>query len=431
SNGCLRIVNQNGGSKLPPNDASGWSGEETLDVQAVHSVCQQCKIVLLEATNPSTANFDVAEDEAVKLGATEISNSWGAPESSVSASARAAFNHPGVVITASSGDDGYDSFDTFQEVNEPNAPAAYNTVVAVGGTSLYLGQTASRQSEAVWNDNGTQDVWEQELASSQGASGGGCSTLQPAPGWQKSLSVWPRTGCDAHRLVADISADADWLTGLDIYDTDSCGYYCLTPGWNTIGGTSLSSPLIAAMFALAGGSHGVAYPALTLYGHLGSASLYDVTSGGNGFCDGEGAAACGDPNSQGQLLDCDYGLSAAHPAVGDRACDALPGYDGASGVGTPSGLGAFEPMGPSGTVSAPPHLSRGVAATWTVSGRDPFPGGRVVSFTWNWGDGTAATVTSDGTARHLYAAAGSFKIVVTERDNYGQTGSITYIVSVR
>jgi hypothetical protein len=62
-------------------------------------------------------------------------------------------------------------------------------------------------------------------------------------------------------------------------------------------GQLLSSPIIAAMFGLAGGSDGVADPALTLYGHLGSSSLYDVTSGGNGWCDGEGAAACGDPNT--------------------------------------------------------------------------------------------------------------------------------------
>ena len=81
--------------------------------------------------------------------------------------------------------------------------------------------------------------------------------------------------CGTHRLVADVSADADYLTGFDIYDTFNCGSACSppVPGWLTIGGTSLSSPLIAAMYGLAGGSHGVAYPALTLYGHLGSTAL--------------------------------------------------------------------------------------------------------------------------------------------------------------
>ena len=69
--------------------------------------------------------------------------------------------------------------------------------------------------------------------------------------------------------------DADYLTGIDTYDTTGGG------GWSTIGGTSFSSPTIAAMFALAGGGHGITYPAVTLYGHNGGSSLYDVTVGGN------------------------------------------------------------------------------------------------------------------------------------------------------
>ena len=56
----------------------------------------------------------------------------------------------------------------------------------------------------------------------------------------------------------------------------------------TVGGTSLSSPIIAGLYGLAGGSGGVSYPAATLYSHVGQASsLYDVTEGGNGYCDGE------------------------------------------------------------------------------------------------------------------------------------------------
>ena len=105
----------------------------------------------------------------------------------------------------------------------------------------------------------------------------------------------------------------------------------------------MASPIIASMFAVAGGAHGVVYPAETLYSHLGtSADLYDVTSGGNGFCDGAGAAECGDWNLKGAGdLDCDF-TAAGVLNVGDRACDALPGYDGPTGVGTPKGLGAFK-----------------------------------------------------------------------------------------
>ena len=433
SNGCFTELNQRGGSTLPANDKSGWSGEETLDVETVHSVCQKCKIILFEATNPSFRNMDAAVNEAAKLGATEISNSYGGPENKSTAAQEAAFNHPGIVITVASGDDGYYDFDRFANVNQPSAPASFNTVVAVGGTSLYLGQTAARQSEAVWNDNGTKDVWQQSLGASQGATGGGCSRRIPAKGWQTSLSVWASTGCGTHRLVADIAVDADYLTGFDVYDTYNCGSACApAPGWFTVGGTSLSSPIVAAMFGLAGGAQGVAYPALTLYGHLGSSSLYDVTSGGNGYCDGEGAASCGDPNTpRNGILDCDYPATGSRPSAGDRACDALAGYDGPAGVGTPNGLGAFAKTGPAATISGPSSVTSGTDHQWTATTSDPFPGGVVTSYTWNWGDGSTPAVTTTGSASHDYATgSASDTITLTVEDDYGQTGTANYAVKV-
>ena len=109
------------------------------------------------------------------------------------------------------------------------------------------------------------------------------------------------------RLAADIAALADPYTGYDIYDTYG------STGWQTSGGTSLASPLTGAMWALAGGSGGVAYPSLSLYGHFKSDAthpLYDVTAGGNGLCDGTPAGACASgfgaaPNTLGLgTLDC-------------------------------------------------------------------------------------------------------------------------------
>jgi hypothetical protein len=430
SNGCLRVVNQRGGSALPADDTSGWSGEETLDVETVHSVCQNCKIILLEADVPSIADFDTAVNEAVKLKATEISNSYGAPEGRPSRAQEAAFNHPGVVITVSSGDDGYYNYDN-GSADQPNAPASFNTVVAVGGTSLYLGQTAVRQSESVWNDNGVREAYEDALGP-LGASGGGCSTIIAARGWQTGLSMWPSTECGTHRLVADIAVDANYLTGLDIYDSYVCGSACPGPGWLTVGGTSLSSPVVAAMFGLAGGAHGVAYPALTLYGHLGSSSFYDVTTGGNGFCDGEGASECGDPNSPGSVLDCDYPATGTTPSLGVRACDALPGYDGPTGVGTPNGLRGFAKTGPDASISGPASVASGTAGRWTAKASDPFPGGHITSYAWNWGDGSAVTVTPTASASHEYKAGNVTRtITLTVSDNYGQARTITYSVRVR
>ena len=109
-------------------------------------------------------------------------------------------------------------------------------------------------------------------------------------------SSWAGTACGTKRLDNDVSAVGDPYTGFDIYDS----YVfepSFTPGWLTVGGTSLSSPLVSGLYALAGGSHGVAYPASTLYARSAVASsFYDVAKGGNGYCDGEAAAACGEPS---------------------------------------------------------------------------------------------------------------------------------------
>jgi hypothetical protein len=336
ANGCFKRVNQSGATTpLPPKDKVGWSLEMTLDVETVHSVCQSCKILLVEANSESLADLAASVDEAVALGADEVSNSYGVPETEMGASEQAAYDHPGVVITASAGDSGYLDWDyvaeAFAAPGMPDAPASLPSVVAVGGTSLKLKASGERKSESVWNDSGLPSGKHFKQFS---ASGGGCSTLFTAPAWQQEAPGWASAACGSKRLDNDIAAVADPYTGFDIYDSYvyEPGF---PPGWLTIGGTSLSSPLVAALYGLAGGSHGVSYPAATLYAHLGEASaLYDVSSGGNGYCDGEQPAPCGEPAVNEELGDVD--------CQGTSACDAVAGFDGPSGVGAPSGLGAFD-----------------------------------------------------------------------------------------
>jgi subtilase family serine protease len=429
---CLRVVDQTGGSALPADDTDGWSLEATLDVEAAHSVCQGCQILLVEANSPTNADIAAAENEAVALHATEVSNSFGDFESTSDPTFQAAFNHPGTVITAAAGDDGYYSFDQLAAVNQPVIPASYSTVVAVGGTSLYLGQNATRQSETVWNTNGVQDFFQQNFPGLPlGAGGGGCSTRFAAPRWQTHLSVWPSTGCGTMRLSADVSSVGDSVTGFDIYDSYDCGATCgdAAPEWVTVGGTSLAAPIISAVFALAGGAHGVPYPALTLYGHPGRA--YDVSVGGNGWCGGPGAAGCTEPNTQGYgVVDCAYNADGTL-SVGNRACDALAGYDGPTGVGTPNGITAFTRTGPTARISGPTSVTHARSATWTATTTDPFPGGAVTSYTWNWGDGTKPTVTTTASASHIYAAAAASRtITLTVKDNYTMTGTTTRAVAV-
>ncbi|HEY1708540.1 MAG TPA: S53 family peptidase [Rhizomicrobium sp.] len=340
---CLTVVNQSGVSgvnHLPPNDTTGWSLEESLDVETVHSVCPNCKIILVETNSNSYVNLAQGEQTAIALGATVVSNSFGGPESGATDSTvQSAFNQPGKVIVASTGDDGFYDYDFLAGTNEPNFPASSSTVVSVGGTTLLLGQTGLRQNETVWNDNGIQDYFEQITGDRLGAGGGGCSLIFTAQPWQTSVPGWSQTGCGTMRLSADVAAVGDYLTGFDVYDTYACASGCLSPGWHTIGGTSLAAPLIASLYALAGGAQGVDYPASILYTNRKSA--YDVTMGGDGWCDGKGAAACGNPNSIGYgIVDCDY-TSAGAVNVGNGACSAREGYDGPTGVGTPSGLSMF------------------------------------------------------------------------------------------
>jgi hypothetical protein len=152
-------------------------------------------------------------------------------------------------------------------------------------------------------------------------------------------------------LGNDVAAVGDPYTGFDIYTS-----YEYAPaasvGWETVGGTSLSSPLVAAMYGLAGGAHSASYPASTLYAHLGEPSLYDVTVGGDGYCDGVAPGPCGEPEVNELLGDVD--------CLGTTACDAAAGFDGPSGVGAPNGLGAFG-------APPPPTVVTGKATSVTPS----------------------------------------------------------------
>ena len=338
-NGCFKQVNQRGEagnlpvaiSNLEKTEADGWAGETSLDIEIAHAVCQSCKIVLLQTNSASFSDLEEAEKTAAGLGATEISNSWGAPEQGETPAAddASAFNQPGIVITAAAGDDGYLDWDT-QESSErgfADYPASSPHVVAVGGTRLSLGTGDKWVGETVWNGDG--------------AGGGGCSVELTAEPWQQNTSDWSSVGCGTHRAVADVSADADPYTGVATYDSTPEGPGEGAPGWIPVGGTSLASPLVASVFALAGGAGVVKYPAKTLYENEIKlpGSLHDVASGSNG--------ECSKPFEQGTgISGCTELQEAADCSVKPAICRAVAGYDGPSGVGTPDGIAAFQPSVP-------------------------------------------------------------------------------------
>jgi Subtilase family len=347
-------------------EAAGWSLETSLDIEMAHATCQNCRIVLVEADSTSDADLETAEDTAAKLvssggvGATEISNSWGGEGPARDSSA---FKHPGVVITAAAGDSGYLNWTEAEEARALRTsyysgaeyPASSPHVVAVGGTSLTLSRAGAWQSETAWNDD--HSLEEENV----GAGGSGCSLYFQAPEWQRTLPNWSAVGCESRRAVTDVSADGDPYTGVAVYDSEGyCEYsyeretkVVRTP-WCTIGGTSVGTPLIAAMYALAGGSHRVEYPARTLYEHLETNLLHTVT-GSNGECDGDYSSGCTgsmNPESARFPFDCGQGVlicNAAPDCAGDF-------YAGPTGVGSPNGIAAFDPAVTAAKIaSACPH----------------------------------------------------------------------------
>jgi len=267
ANGCFRKINQNGGTTYPRGN-TGWAEEISLDLDMVSAICPKCHILLVEANSNRFTDLATAVDQAAKQGANEISNSYGGSEYSNEVNDQSHYNHPGIAITASSGDNGYGV----------QFPAASRYVTAVGGTTLTRASNTRGWRETAWS-----------------GAGSGCSAYISKPSWQTD------SGC-SKRTVADVSADANPNTGVSVYDT----YH--EPGWLVFGGTSVASPIIASVYALAGNASSVKYGSYP-YSH--KSSLFDVTSGSNGSCGGS------------------------------YLCTAKSGYDGPTGLGTPNGSGGF------------------------------------------------------------------------------------------
>jgi subtilase family serine protease len=163
----------------------------------------------------------------------------------------------------------------------PGAPAVFSSVIAVGGTSLTRATNSRGWTETAWD-----------------FAGSGCSAWVDKPSWQHDPN------CPG-RMIADVAAVADPNTGVAVYDAHD------GLGWIVVGGTSVSSPFLAGVIGLAG-NPGRYADASYFYQH--ASQLNDVTSGNNGV-----------------FRDCG----------GDYQCNAVVGYDGPTGNGTPHGITAF------------------------------------------------------------------------------------------
>ena len=292
ANGCFEKVNQLGETepKAWPASSQKWAPEISLDIEMVSAICPQCKILLVEANNAEKVNLLTAEEEAVKLKATEVSNSWGGPEEPSETEDDKDFNH-GIPITVSAGDSGYGA----------QYPAASPDVISVGGTALVKSSGTRGWSEETWFGTGS-----------------GCSADETTkPSWQPS-----EPGC-SHRIDNDVSAVASPWTPVSVYDS----YF--EPGWLLLGGTSVSSPIVAGVEALSSSTFRSEGPQAFYKAQQGS--LFDVAAGNDGTC--------------------------TPPSEDEYLCAAGLGYDGPTGNGTPD----FNLNGASSVVTGP-------ATSFEVSG---------------------------------------------------------------
>jgi len=329
-------------------DASGWYGEETLDVEAVHAVAPDANIVYVAG---ASCNDDDLLDALTTIVdhhlASIVSNSWGDIEENETPDVAAAYDQvfmtgavQGIGFYFSSGDagDNVASSGTKQVDTPGNSPWA----TSVGGTSLAVGKHDKYEFETGW---GTQrgalsadgKSWQTPVYTS--GAGGGTSKLYAQPFYQRGIvpnALSQANGGNAKmRVEPDIAAVADPNTGFLVGQTQTFLDGSVKYGEYRIGGTSLAAPVIAGIQALTqqarfGIPIGFANP--LIYSQYGTSAYHDVTDHPYGqqtlsevrvdFANGENA---------------DDGTITSLRVLGrDASLAATRGYDDVTGVGTPT-----------------------------------------------------------------------------------------------
>ena len=320
ADGCFGKVNGSGEEGNYPAGERGWEEEAALDLDMVSAACPQCHILLVETANESVEALSKANNTAAALGASEISNSWGEAERDCGEACKAYepdFEHVGVLITASAGDEGYDGLfaSSSKKPVSPEFPADLPEVVSVGGTALYKDTGVARGwREEVWDE---PEYTPNETPGEIGiGTGSGCSAYLkvPKPSWQAD------TGC-AYRTDDDVAAVAAAETPVSVR---------VNGAWELVGGTSVSAPLLAGIEA-----HASAYAR-----SLGPQSLYEDTAALNDITEG---------------FNYYPGKSPCAPI--EYLCNAASGYDGPTGLGTPAGVPVLHGGAPEVTVGVPGELT--------------------------------------------------------------------------
>jgi streptogramin lyase len=339
ANGCFRKLNQKGeeGNYPAPPEIfeRGWLLESALDLDMASAICPECKLVLVQANDALLANLGAAENTAAGIKPTVISNSWGANERPEDVEEDALYyNHPGIPMFFSSGDNGY--FGSLSSIDDhaPHVmhPASSPAVVAVGGTSLVKSKDKRSWHESAW-----------------AGAGSGCSRYEKKPVWQTDK------GC-VNRTVADVSAVSDPRTPVSVYASEFFQEGSKSPGWLLIGGTSAAAPMLAGVEARA--SEAERAKGAQLFWEQGAeGKLFDVVEGYNGPCYPQPAYLCS--------------------GKGD--------YDGPTGWGTP---GATRPGPPVAGTGEATQVTP-VKATLTGIVNPNRSDGKSASYHWEVGTTTA------------------------------------------
>jgi subtilase family serine protease len=312
----ITSINVDGGPTNSDN-ADNAPDEATLDVEETAALAPGAAMEVYQGTQNGSGPTDIYSEIASQDTATIITTSWGICEAQTDGAAQVEqpifeeMAAQGQTLVAAAGDDGSSDCEGVQGASTSalavDDPASQPYVTGVGGLTV---NNIDPLNESVWNDDCT--------SANCGAGGGGISTLWSRPTWQVASGI---SSTETMRLVPDLSVMGDPSTGFIQYYTGAGSGFCqhsCSGGWGAIGGTSIGAPLVSSLIAVAAQACGVArlgFVNPSLYA-MASTGFTDVTSGNN------------DLYNVGQ-----YGAG--------------PGYDEASGLGSPDGTAFFAGLCPS------------------------------------------------------------------------------------
>ncbi|MFF4183919.1 protease pro-enzyme activation domain-containing protein [Streptomyces sp. NPDC001691] len=329
--------------------ASGWYGEESLDVEAVHALAPDANITYVGAASCNDPDLLDALNKVVDQRLADIvSNSWGDVEANETPDIAAAYDQTfklgaieGIGFYFSSGDNGDEVANTGKK--QVDTPANSAWVTAVGGTSLAVGKNDKYQFETGW---GTEKAslsadgksWTNFPGAYTSGAGGGTSSTVKQPFYQRGIvpdSLAKANGAARMRTVPDIAAVADPNTGFLVGQTQSWPDGSVKYDEYRIGGTSLAAPVIAGVQALAQQARhfpiGFANPGI--YARFDSPLYHDVTDHPLGAHRDLAVARVDFANG----VDASGGLLTSVRSLGkDSSLAATKGYDDVTGVGSPA-----------------------------------------------------------------------------------------------